>query len=191
MVERGNGATSWLRATAHPLRLRILSLLTGAEMSAAEVARELDVTHANASYHLRLLADAGLLVVAGEERIRGGIARRYRHPWDAELTSSTGTPEEAEHYVAVMAEELVRRYRNRRRDAPKGNLTDAELWVSPEVHERVAALVTEAAHLLHREARPPRSPDSVPVAMTAALFLLEHPRRDDGEPAGGAAPEER
>ena len=42
--------TQALRATAHPVRLQILSLLTGAEMSAAEVARELDLTHANASY---------------------------------------------------------------------------------------------------------------------------------------------
>ena len=33
-------AIARLRAGAHPLRLRILSLLTGAEMSAAEVARE-------------------------------------------------------------------------------------------------------------------------------------------------------
>ncbi len=49
-------------------------------MSAAEVGRELDITHANASYHLRLLADAGLIVVEGEEQIRGGRAKRYRHP---------------------------------------------------------------------------------------------------------------
>ncbi len=71
-----------LRALAHPLRLRILSLLTGTELSAAEVARELGVTHANASYHLRQLAAAGEVVVAGEERIRGGVAKRYRHPWE-------------------------------------------------------------------------------------------------------------
>ena len=66
--------TQSLRAMAHPLRLRILSLLTGAELSAAEVARELDLSHANASYHLRVLLDAELLEVAGEERIRGGVA---------------------------------------------------------------------------------------------------------------------
>ncbi len=81
-------AVSSLRATAHPLRLRILSLLTGAELSAAEVARELDVTHANASYHLRVLADAGEVVVAGEEKIRGGVAKRYRHPWDGPQATS-------------------------------------------------------------------------------------------------------
>ena len=63
-----------LRAMAHPLRLQMLSLLTGAELSAAEVARELGITHANASYHLRVLLDAGELEVAG----RGADPRRGR-----------------------------------------------------------------------------------------------------------------
>ena len=66
----GDEQISSLRAMAHPVRLRILSLLTGAEMSAADVARELDLTHANASYHLRTLADAGKIVEAGEVTIQ-------------------------------------------------------------------------------------------------------------------------
>ena len=74
-------SSNHLRALAHPVRLRILSLLTGAELTAAEVARELGITHANASYHLRFLLDAGEIVVSGEEKIRGGVARRYRHHW--------------------------------------------------------------------------------------------------------------
>ena len=53
--------TTSLRARAHPLRLQILSLLTGAELSAAEVGRELGTTQANASYHLRVLAKVGLV----------------------------------------------------------------------------------------------------------------------------------
>ena len=73
---------SALRATAHPLRLRILSLLTGASMSAAELARELGTTQANLSYHLRVLAAAGEVVPDGEVKIRGGVAKLYRHPWD-------------------------------------------------------------------------------------------------------------
>ena len=52
-----------LRAFSHPLRLRLLSLLTGTAMSAAEVSRELGTTQANASYHLRRLEAAGLLRV--------------------------------------------------------------------------------------------------------------------------------
>ena len=95
---------SALRATAHPVRLQILSLLTGAEMSAAEIARELGIGHANASYHLRFLADADLVVEAGEERIRGGVAKRYRHPWDAaETAGAVDSPEDAARYVDALA----------------------------------------------------------------------------------------
>src|SRR5262245_28201919 len=80
-----DGGVEALRALAHPIRLRILSLLTGASMTAAEVARELGLTHANASYHLRQLREAGTIQVAGEERIRGGTAKRYRYDPDRDL----------------------------------------------------------------------------------------------------------
>ncbi|MGI5212411.1 winged helix-turn-helix domain-containing protein [Plantactinospora sp. CA-290183] len=52
-------STTRLRALAHPVRLRILSLLTAAALTAAEVARELALTHANASYRARLLPGTG------------------------------------------------------------------------------------------------------------------------------------
>ncbi|MEO3927265.1 helix-turn-helix domain-containing protein [Micromonosporaceae bacterium B7E4] len=53
-------------------------MLTASALTAAQIAHELDLTHANASYHLRHLLAAGLIQVAGEERIRGGAAKRYR-----------------------------------------------------------------------------------------------------------------
>lgn len=74
---------SRLRARAHPVRLQMLSLLTGSAMSAAELARELGLTQANASYHLRMLVRAGLVTPAGQERVRGGTAKRYRYDVDA------------------------------------------------------------------------------------------------------------
>ncbi|MGW5673350.1 helix-turn-helix domain-containing protein, partial [Micromonospora sp. NPDC003776] len=49
-----------LRALAHPVRLRMLSLLWGAPLSAAALARELAISHALASQHLRRLDAAGL-----------------------------------------------------------------------------------------------------------------------------------
>jgi DNA-binding transcriptional ArsR family regulator len=166
---------SSLRATAHPLRLRMLSLLTGAAMSAAEVARELDVTHANASYHLRVLLDAGQLVEAGEEKIRGGVAKRYRHPWDApQPHRGPASEEDQAQYVAAMAAELVRR--SRRRDpAQRQLLTDAETWISEDAWQRAQELVTEASRIVHAEARPPRTPGTVHVNLTASVFRM----RDD------------
>ena len=84
------GDVARLRASAHPVRLRIMSLLTAEALSAAEVARALDLTHANASYHLRVLHDVGVLVVESEEKIRGGVAKRYRY--DASRQVSTKRP---------------------------------------------------------------------------------------------------
>jgi DNA-binding transcriptional ArsR family regulator len=161
-----------MRATAHPVRLHILSLLTGAEMSAAEIARELDITHANASYHLRFLAGAGLVVEAGEEKIRGGVAKRYRHQWDTEFKDPTATPEDRGRYVRAMAEELVRRAALRKSASPT-RLTDAELWVTPETWEQAQSLVEQAARLVHAEARPPRTPGTLHVNMTTATFEMD------------------
>ena len=164
--------TAALRAMAHPLRLRMLSLLTGAELSAAEVARELGITHANASYHLRVLLDAGELEVAGEEKIRGGVAKRYRHPWlrpDGERRLSA---DDLEEYVRAMASELVRRYAGRLRGGPRGNLSDAEVWVDPATYDRALELVTEASNLLHASARPPRTEGTMRANLTVALFPL-------------------
>jgi DNA-binding transcriptional ArsR family regulator len=163
-----------LRAIAHPLRLRILSLLTGTELSAAEVARELDISHANASYHLRVLADAGEVVVAGEEKIRGGVARRYRHPWDRTSREGGGPTDRrtGELYARAMADELVRRFQDRK-PRTRSHLTDAELWVTPETWQRVRELVVEAAELVHAQALPPRTSGAVHVNMSAALFEMK------------------
>ena len=163
---------SALRAIAHPVRLQILSLLTGAELSATEVARELDLTHANASYHLRVLLDAGLLEVAGEERIRGGVAKRYRHPWEQHTVRRGKTSdEERQLYARALAEELVRRVRHADPSRP-GHYTDAELWVTPEDFEAARDAVGEASSLLHSRARPPRAGDTIRVGFTAALFQM-------------------
>ena len=166
-------ATQALRATAHPVRLQILSLLTGAEMSAAEVARELDLTHANASYHLRVLLDAGQLELASEERIRGGVAKRYRHPWREVDRRGRSTPEERMATVRAMAAEMVRRVEHW--GGRPGSFTDAELWVSEEDFLAVCASMREASERLHAAAKPPRTEGTIKVAMTAALFEMRSP----------------
>jgi DNA-binding transcriptional ArsR family regulator len=107
-------------------------------MSAAEVARELDLTHANASYHLRVLAAADLVVQAGGERIRGGVAKRYRHLWDRPEAAHQGTEAERGPYIAAVGNELVRRFA--RRIAGSRTLTaDAELWSRPASGRRSSA----------------------------------------------------
>lgn len=166
-----------MRAIAHPLRLRMLSLLTGTAMSAAEVARELDLTHANASYHLRLLADAGEIVVDGEETVRGGRAKRYRYPHERDLaptaqpTTTALDPAHRALYVRALGTELERRTLARD-PASRGSSSDLEGWVDPAVWEEAAALVERASALLHEANRPPRTEGTVHVSFTAIAFRM-------------------
>jgi DNA-binding transcriptional ArsR family regulator len=167
----GEGEIARLRSLAHPLRLRMLSLLTADAMSAAEVARELDVTHANASYHLRLLADAGLIVVEGEERIRGGVAKRYRHPFEIGGTPRP-TDDELAAQVDSMCQELLRRF-GKRVSEPPMTFTDAEMWVTPEVWQETVEHLRQASLLVHENARRPRTKGTVKTNLTVAAFGME------------------
>jgi DNA-binding transcriptional ArsR family regulator len=169
--------TAELRALAHPVRLRILSLLTGAPMTAAEVARELGLTHANASYHLRQLSGIGTIVIAGEERIRGGVAKRYRYNVDKDLRRSepppTGEAPTEDHrlFYAALASELTRRVAQLRRTG-RSQLTDAELWVDPAVWLGIRDRIGAASTDLHLAAQPPRTPGTIRVSATIALFEM-------------------
>ena len=160
-----------LRVLAHPVRLQILSLLTGSAMSAAEVARELRLTHANASYHLRLLVAAGQLVEAGEESIRGGRARRFRYDVERPAESASD-PATAARYYQAMAAELLRRATRRRDVGGRGTGSDAELWVDRDTWATVVDQISAAVLDLHRAAVPIRTSDAVHVSVTTALFEM-------------------
>lgn len=170
---------SALRATAHPLRLRMLSLLTGTAMSAAEVARELDISHASASYHLRTLLAVGELEEAGEEKIRGGVAKRYRYPHEhAGRRPAPGprpTHEEFATYLKAVHREVERRSQLPR-DGRVGFSSDIEGWVPPDVWEEVQTLLARASGLLHDHNAAPRTAGTVHVSATLTAFTLQAPR---------------
>src|SRR3954452_10904281 len=166
-----------LRALAHPTRLQMLSLLTGAPMSAAEVARELGLTHANASYHLRELLAAGQLVEAGEETIRGGRAKRYRYDVDAPGATAPDAGER-ETFFRLLADELLRRSPSID-PASRQTSTDAELWVDPDDWARALDQVNDVLSQLHRVALPPRTADAAHVSVSLAMFAMANPP-DDG-----------
>ena len=164
------GDVARLRATAHPVRLRILSLVTAEAMSAADVARALDITHANASYHLRQLHDIGELVVESEEKIRGGVAKRYSYDATREVADRTHAVDDRIAYARANAVEVERRLL----DAAKGSgsSSDLEAWVPVETWHRALDLLHEASHVLHAAALPPGTPDTVHVSATTTAFTM-------------------
>jgi DNA-binding transcriptional ArsR family regulator len=70
---------SVLRAFGHPLRLRLLTVITElGEASSAVLSRELDVPLSTVSHHVRILRDLGYLEPTRSEPRRGAVERYYR-----------------------------------------------------------------------------------------------------------------
>ena len=168
--ETDDHAVARLRATAHPVRVRILSLVTAEAMSAADVARALDITHANASYHLRLLHDIGELVVESEETIRGGRAKRYRYDATREVPDRTSAVDDRVAYARANALEVERRLRDAATGG--GSSSDLEAWVPVEAWHRALDLMHEASHLLHAAALPARTEGTVHISATTNAFTM-------------------
>jgi DNA-binding transcriptional ArsR family regulator len=64
-----DGCVPWLKALADETRFAIMRQLIARPLSVGEVARQLDLTHYNASKHLRILREAGLV----EQKVRGRV----------------------------------------------------------------------------------------------------------------------
>lgn len=167
-VDSGTDPTAYLRALAHPVRLRMLSLVTGSPMSAAELSRELGGTHANASYHLKQLLLAGLVELDEQRMVRGGRERRYRVAPQRKVMG--GADRQAQDlWPAAVAEELKRRWPDRDAEMPRAH-ADAELWLDPHVWEQVVGHIEAGLRLLHGSAQPPRTPGTARTSATVAMF---------------------
>jgi DNA-binding transcriptional ArsR family regulator len=73
----------YLKAIAHPLRVRILALLKDRQMSPKELSERFDVTLGAMAYHVRLLSQLGLIELVGTQPRRGATEHFYRaleHP---------------------------------------------------------------------------------------------------------------
>jgi DNA-binding transcriptional ArsR family regulator len=66
-----------LKAYGHLLRVRVLDLLEGRVASPARLAIELEESLGTVAYHVRQLADVGLVELVGSEERRGALEHRY------------------------------------------------------------------------------------------------------------------
>ena len=179
-----------LRALAHPLRLKLHGLVARAgSLTAADAARQLDISHALASHHLRQLAKYHFVEPAEASDSRA-------HPWRVTATSMAFTHSEPEawaptdfiqrHAVEQAAAELAE-WQQRRDQAdprwaePAGAATGL-IYLTPEEFTEVMAAwsailapLAEKRPVGHAAQRPP---DAEPVSFT--LIAVPIPRTEQG-----------
>jgi DNA-binding transcriptional ArsR family regulator len=63
---------------SHPLRVRILAMLSERTASPSELSEWLGATLGTTAYHVRALHQLGLIELADETRVRGAIEHHYR-----------------------------------------------------------------------------------------------------------------
>lgn len=73
-----------VKAIAHPLRMRLLTLLNEQVASPSQLAQELEAPLGNVSYHIRILANLGAIELVDTAPRRGAVEHFYRavmSPW--------------------------------------------------------------------------------------------------------------
>ena len=76
-----------VKALAHPLRVQILSTLEDRIASPSDLATELDAPLGNVSYHVRTLADLGLVKLVKRRTRRGAVEHYYQARGRAQVTN--------------------------------------------------------------------------------------------------------
>ncbi|HKE52311.1 MAG TPA: helix-turn-helix domain-containing protein [Actinomycetes bacterium] len=174
-----------IRALAHPVRLELLSIVSrAAEMTTADAARELGISHGLASHHLHQLAKYGFV-----EQVDGRDNRE--RPWRIVHTSydtpDEPTPESAaaeQVLEQVVAEQSLARFldwQERRAQWPEQwrrhtGIGQGNVYLTQEELAEITAAI-DAAILPYVEERPiddvsTRPPGSVPVNFTFYIVPL-------------------
>ena len=142
-------ATSSSELLLHPVRLRIVLAFGAERLTTAQLADRLpDIAHATLYRHVAMLADAGVLDVVAQRRVRGGIERTYVLAADAGKLGpeavSTMSKDEVRHgfgvFVGALMESLGRYLDDPAADLARDPVSfrQAALWV--DEHELDALL---------------------------------------------------
>lgn len=101
-----------VKALAHPVRAKLLTILDGREASPNQLSKEIEEPLGTVSYHVRKLRDMGLLRLVNEKRQRGAIEHYYtgvkwlihENAWKALPESLRGTLNQS--FIAQIGEDV-------------------------------------------------------------------------------------
>jgi DNA-binding transcriptional ArsR family regulator len=172
-------AVDTLDLLVHPVRLRIVFTMSGGQTRTTSdlCARLPDVPKTTVYRHVGLLAEAGVLEVAGEQRVHGAVERHYRLRQeravvDADMAASMSLDDHRRAFAAAMAAVLAEfdAYLGREGADPSADQVgyrQGVLWLTPdELAKMIDGLRSVIRTMVHNEPTPDRSPHLV----TAIFF---------------------
>jgi DNA-binding transcriptional ArsR family regulator len=152
----------------HPVRLRIVLAMGGETLTTTQLAARLpDVAHATLYRQVAILAEAGLLEVVDERRVRGGTERTYSLVSEAvrmgpDEAAAMGTDEHMRGFVTFVGSlvEAFGRYIGSPDADPAGDAVgyrQAALWLDTDQQRAlVERLVAAVSPYLGQEPTPER-----------------------------------
>lgn len=181
----------------HPVRLRIVhALFSGQELTTAQLCERLtDVSRVTVYRQVALLVEGGFVEVAGEQRVRGAVERRYQLKQDRPVIDSNAagemTTEDHRRGFAAAIGVLIAEfnaYLNRDGTDPIADgvsYRQGILWVTPdELSEMTHKILDILQDSLPNEPTPGRAP----YLLSPILFPTAPPLQPQPSPT---APKER
>ncbi|MER6942956.1 helix-turn-helix domain-containing protein [Nonomuraea sp. NPDC000554] len=168
----------------HPLRLRIVHAMSGRRtLTPTQLSARLpDVSRTSLYRHVGLLADAGVLTVDGEQRVRGVVERSYRLNWeraaiDADMAASMSPEDHRRGFLAAMAALLAEFNAYLDRDdadpvADSVGYRQLTLWLSKD---ELTEIIDQLREILLSHANNQPTPDRSPHLLSPIVFPTEQP----------------
>jgi DNA-binding transcriptional ArsR family regulator len=179
-----------VKALAHPLRVQILSALEDRIASPSDLATELDAPLGNVSYHVRTLADLGLVKLVKQRTRRGAVEHYYQARGRAQVTNRAWAQVPGvvkRSMVAVALEQAVDQAGAAAVaggfDHEDANLSRQSVKLDPEGFRELSAAIgrlhVELASIQERSAARLKKSDAEDAALQAGvvtmLFQVEKP----------------
>jgi DNA-binding transcriptional ArsR family regulator len=172
----------------HPVRLRLVHALSGGrEYTTAQLCARLpDVPRVTVYRHIAALVEGGFLEVAGEQRVRGAVERRYqlrqdRPVIDADAAAAMTLEDHRRGFAAAIAVLIAEfnAYLDRAGADPTADgvsYRQGTLWLSPE---ELAETVRKVLAALQSSAANKPAPGRAPYLLSPILFPAAPPLGPD------------
>lgn len=170
-----------LQALAHPLRQRILRLLSGEPRTNKQLASRLDTSPGKLHFHVRELEKAGLIALV-EERPKGGVIEKYYQATAQNMTLDFPIGDQAmldetltTATLEAARQEYARALAHFRGQPSLTSLGHAEARLSDERVARIKALLDAIGNEMKDADAAPHDPAARPYIFTALFHTMADP----------------